>query len=167
MKLALFIMLGIFAAGYATIWVVIQLRSKSTAEPGDPAAGSPGPGWTQTAIGFVTNFFDTLGIGSFAPTTSIYKLLRLVPDELIPGTMNVGHTLPVVVQAFIYVSIIDVEPLTLILLITASVLGAWLGAGIVSGLPRRPIQIAALALGPLILKTLLRNTHWLAQQMKA
>jgi uncharacterized membrane protein YfcA len=142
LKVALFILLGLFAAGYATIWITTQIRSKATAGPGDPAAGTPRPGWTQTAIGFVTNFFDTLGIGSFAPTTSIYKLLRLVPDELIPGTMNVGHTLPVVVQAFIYISIIDVEPLTLSLMIAASILGAWLGAGIVSGLPRRPIQIA-------------------------
>jgi uncharacterized membrane protein YfcA len=95
----------------------------------------------QAAIGFITNFFDTLGIGSFAPTTAIFKLTRMVPDELIPGTMNVGHTLPVVVQAFIYISIIEVDPLTLGLMIAAAVLGAWLGAGIVAGLPRRPIQI--------------------------
>ena len=54
------------------------------------------PGLLHTAIGFVTNFFDTLGIGSFATTTTIYKLRRLVPDERIPGTMLVGHTLPVV-----------------------------------------------------------------------
>jgi len=44
-------------------------------------AGLPSP--AQTAIGFVTNFFDTLGIGSYATTTSIYKLFRLVPDRLI------------------------------------------------------------------------------------
>ena len=45
----------------------------------------------EILIGFVTDFFDTLGIGSFAPTTAIYKLRRMVPDELIPGTLNVGH----------------------------------------------------------------------------
>ena len=46
----------------------------------------------ELVIGFVTDFFDTLGIGSFAPTTAIYKLRRIVPDELIPGTLNAGHT---------------------------------------------------------------------------
>src|SRR5262249_7081116 len=51
------------------------------------------PTLLQTAIGFVTAFFDTLGIGSFATTTSVYKLRNLVPVKLIPGTLNVGHTL--------------------------------------------------------------------------
>jgi hypothetical protein len=32
------------------------------------------PGLTHGAIGFITNFFDTLGIGSFATTTTTYKL---------------------------------------------------------------------------------------------
>ena len=141
MKLVLFILLGLFAASYIFIWIMAQIRAKESARPDDLSAGSARPTWIQSAIGFVTNFFDTLGIGSFAPTTTIYKLSRMVPDELIPGTMNVGHTLPVVVQAFIYISIIEVDPLTLVLMIAASVLGAWLGAGIVASLPRRPIQI--------------------------
>ena len=47
----------------------------------------------QTAIGFVTAFFDTLGIGSFATTTAVYKLRNMVPVKLIPGTLNVGHVL--------------------------------------------------------------------------
>jgi hypothetical protein len=57
------------------------------------------------------NFFDTLGIGSFAPTTAIFRLLRLVPDELIPGTLLVGHALPVVTQALFFVSAVSVDPL--------------------------------------------------------
>jgi len=50
-------------------------------------------------LGFITNFFDTLGIGSFAPTTAAFRARRLVRDELIPGTLNVGHTPPTIVQA--------------------------------------------------------------------
>ena len=102
-------------------------------------AGLPSP--VQTAIGFVTNFFDTLGIGSYATTTSIYKLFRLVPDRLIPGTLLVGHMWPTVAQAVIYIHIVKVEMTSLVLLITASVLGSWLGAGVVAGWPRRKIQI--------------------------
>ena len=94
----------------------------------------------QLALGFVTNFFDTLGIGSFAPTTAVFRARRLVADELIPGTLNVGHTPPTVIQAVIFVTAIRVDVLTLVLLIGASVLGAWIGAGIVSAWQRRRIQ---------------------------
>jgi uncharacterized membrane protein YfcA len=125
-------------------------------------AGWPKP--LETAIGFVTNFFDTLGIGSFAPTTSMFKLWRLVPDERIPGTLNVGHTLPTIVEAAIYITIISVVPLTLILLIAASVAGGWLGAGVVSRLPRRYVQIgmgvALLAAAALFIMSNLRGSYF-------
>ncbi len=95
----------------------------------------------QSAIGFVTAFFDTLGIGSFATTTAAYKLRELVPVKLIPGTLNVGHALATIAQAFIYTSIVPVDPTTLLLMIVAASAGAWLGAGVVVHWPRRKIQI--------------------------
>jgi len=91
-------------------------------------------------LGFITNFFDTLGIGSFAPTTAAFRARRLVSDELIPGTLNVGHTPPTIVQAVIYITVIAVDRLTLALLIAAAVVGAWFGAGIVSRWERRRVQ---------------------------
>lgn len=125
-------------------------------------AGWPKP--IETAIGFVTNFFDTLGIGSFATTTSMFKFWRLVPDERIPGTLNVGHTMPTIVEAAIYITIISVVPLTLIALIVAAIVGAWLGAGIVSRLPRRYVQIgmgvALLAAAALFILTNLRGSYF-------
>jgi uncharacterized membrane protein YfcA len=106
------------------------------------SAGAPRkPGLIQSATGFVTNFFDTLGVGSFAPTTSVFKLFRLVPDEKIPGTLNTGHALPTVAQALIFIAAVTVDPLTLITLIAAAVLGAFVGSGIVARLPRRAIQV--------------------------
>jgi uncharacterized membrane protein YfcA len=93
------------------------------------------------AVGFVTNFFDTLGIGSFAPTTSIFKLKRMVPDEHIPGTLNVGHALPTVAEALVFIAIVNVGMATLACLIAASVAGAWLGAGVVASWPRRKVQL--------------------------
>jgi uncharacterized membrane protein YfcA len=99
------------------------------------------PTWPQSAIGFVTAFFDTLGIGSFATTTTIFKLRQMVPVKLMPGTLNAGHTLPTITQAFIYTKIVPVDPATLVLMIVAAVLGSWLGAGIVVHWPRRKIQI--------------------------
>ncbi len=98
------------------------------------------PSWLELAIGFVTNFFDTLGIGSFATTTAAFKARRLVADEQIPGTLNVGHTIPTWAEAAIYITVVRVELVTLCALIAASVVGAWLGAGIVARWPRRTVQ---------------------------
>jgi len=96
--------------------------------------------WWHIAIGAITNFFDTLGIGSFATTTSMYRLWKLVEDQHIPGTLNIGHFLPTVVQALIYITIVEVQFQTLVLLIGAAVAGSWIGAAIVAGMPRATIQ---------------------------
>jgi uncharacterized membrane protein YfcA len=95
----------------------------------------------ELAIGAVTDFFDTLGVGSFATTTSLYKLGRIVPDENIPGTLNVGHAVPTFAEAFIFILVVEVDMTTLALMIAAATAGAWMGAGFVSHWPRRRIQI--------------------------
>jgi len=130
-KAILFIALGVIGGVYLVVWILDARRRR----------GDSRPSTMQLAIGFVTNFFDTLGIGSFAPTTSMFKLYGLVPDEKIPGTLNVGHSLPTIAQAFIFIAIVQVDMLTLASLIAASVAGAWLGAGVVASWPRRTVQI--------------------------
>ncbi len=98
------------------------------------------PSGVELATGFVTVFFDTLGIGSFATTTAIFRAMRLVPDELIPGTLNVGHTIESVLSAFVFINLVPVAPVTLISMVVASALGAWFGSGVVSQLPRQRIR---------------------------
>ena len=95
----------------------------------------------ELVIGLVTDFFDTLGIGSFAPTTAIYKLRRIVADELIPGTLNVGHSPAALAEGLILVTAIAVDPLLLATMVGSAAAGAWLGAGVVARLPRRAIQV--------------------------
>ncbi|MFZ5616846.1 MAG: sulfite exporter TauE/SafE family protein [Pseudomonadota bacterium] len=92
-------------------------------------------------IGAVTNFFDTLGIGSFAPTTALIKFFGLTSDEQIPGTLNVGHSLPTVTQAFIFISLVKVDITLLVACIVAAVAGALWGARIVSRMPIRAIRL--------------------------
>jgi uncharacterized membrane protein YfcA len=136
--LGLLVLLALFYIGR---WIVIERRAAG-AQAANAAAGAGfRPGLVQTLTGFVTNFFDTLGVGSFAPTTSVFKLFKLVPDEKIPGTLNTGHALPTVAQALIFIAAVSVDPLTLIALIAAAVAGAFVGSGIVAKLPRRAIQL--------------------------
>jgi len=135
MSLAARVLLGVLIAlalFYIARWIVLERRARR---------GAASPGVVHPLVGFVTNFFDTLGVGSFAPTTSIFKLMKLVPDERIPGTLNAGHALPTVAQALIFIAAVVVDPLTLVTMIAAAVVGAWLGAGIVARLPARGIQI--------------------------
>jgi uncharacterized membrane protein YfcA len=134
----LFIALAIFTAGFIFVWgKSIGWGSKLR----ESAPMSPANRLRDAGIGLITNFLDTLGIGSFATTTSLFRFWKLVPDEQIPGTLNVGHTLPSILQAFIYIAVVQVDVVTLILMISASIVGAWLGAGVVAKWPRRYIQI--------------------------
>jgi uncharacterized membrane protein YfcA len=91
--------------------------------------------------GFLTNLLDTLGIGSFAQQTAIFKFFKLVDDRIIPGTMNVGNTIPTVAEALIFMTVVKVEPLTLAAMSIAAPAGSVLGAGVVARMSRRKIQL--------------------------
>lgn len=98
--------------------------------------------WIKTSlIGFVVNFFDVLGIGAFAPQTALLKFTKQTEDRIIPGTMNVANTIPVLLQALIFITIIEVDPLTLILMLISAAAGAILGADIVSRMSERKIRL--------------------------
>lgn len=130
----LFVALAFLTLGFVAVWAFEVRKNPDTPDPGAPNA-------ERVAVGFFANFFDALGIGSFATSTTYFRLRKLVRDELIPGTLNVGHCLPTITQAFIGITLIEVDPLTLVLMIATAVAGAWVGAGVVSRLPRRAIQI--------------------------
>jgi uncharacterized membrane protein YfcA len=132
-KTTLLIVLGCVAAAFVGLWALALWKS-SRAERIRP---SP----YELLVGFITDFFDTLGIGSFATTTSLYRARGTIDDRVLPGTLNVGHTIPTIAQAFIYTKSIAVEPRTLVSMIVAAVAGALLGAPIVARWPRRKVQL--------------------------
>ena len=134
-RLILFVALGIVGALFLFSWS----RGLAAGRASGNGAGAPTP--LMGGIGFITNFFDTLGIGSYASTTAMFRLWKLVPDERIPGTLTLGHTVPTIIQAFIFTAIVQVEFTTLVSLIGASIAGAWLGAGVVAQWPKRNIQV--------------------------
>jgi uncharacterized membrane protein YfcA len=92
------------------------------------------------ALGAVTNFFDTLGIGSFAPSTAWMKLRKMAPDGYFPAILNSGHALPTVTQALCFIATVAVDPVLLLSCIVASCLGAFVGAPIVQRSPVRLVQ---------------------------
>jgi uncharacterized membrane protein YfcA len=152
------LLLGAIALGalayIARWWWLERARSADPVRPRKPR-------FSDLIVGFVTNFFDTLGIGCFAPTTAYYKLRSRMPDDEIPGTLNTGHALPAMTEALIFIAIVSVDMTTLVSMIAAAVLGAWLGVGIVSGLSRRAIQLGmggALMCAALLF--LMKNLDW-------
>jgi uncharacterized membrane protein YfcA len=91
-------------------------------------------------LGAVTNFFDTLGIGSFAPTTAWLKLRKMVPDRAIPAILNAGHCIPTIVQALVFIRLVQVDPVLLVCCIVAAVIGSVVGAYAVLRVSTRLVQ---------------------------
>jgi uncharacterized membrane protein YfcA len=125
--------LGLLTSLFGFYYLTDALRSRKGFSPA-PWAGLLG-------TGFVTNTLDALGVGSFALQTAVFKFFKLVDDRIIPGTMNVGNTIPTVTQAFLFMSIVAVDPMTLAAMSLAAPAGAALGAGVVSRMSRRKIQL--------------------------
>ena len=132
---ALFTALALFGVYY----LVVLARGLRTAK-------ADGVNLTPTPLGLgtgaVTNFFDTLGVGSFATTTSIFRATNHVADEKMPGTLNVGHTLPTITQAIVFTALFKtaIDTGTLVQMIIAAVAGAWVGARVFGGWSRPKVQ---------------------------
>jgi uncharacterized membrane protein YfcA len=131
-KTVILVAMWISAAGYSVWWYLHRLTRLRTNA-------------FSLAVGAVTNFFDTLGIGSYATTTAALRFRRSIRDADLPGTLNAGHCLPVIVQALIFIASVNVGAVTLFAMIAAAVFGAWIGASIVSGLPVRIVRFAMAA----------------------
>ncbi len=132
LKQALLLALGAFAL----LFFRIYWRALAAAR----ARESVVPTGRQLLIGAITNFFDTLGIGSFATTTAWIKLRRLVPDSFIPATLNAGHCLPTIAQALVFIKLVDVDPVLLAACIASAVAGSLVGEPVVVRLPVRIVQ---------------------------
>lgn len=134
MVTALYGVLGLFTAVFAFVFGKDVIDHKNDLEKE--------ASWVVSGlVGLVANFFDTLGIGSFAPTTAALRALKQIPDRIIPGTLNVSCTIPVIVEAFIFITVIEMDVTTLIALIASATVGSYVGAGIISKFDERKIQL--------------------------
>ena len=129
----IWISLAVLTIGYSIVFIKDFLKNKGNLEQ---------VSWLKAGlIGFVVNFFDVLGIGAFAPQTALLKFTKQTEDRLLPGTLNVANTIPVLIQAIIFITVIEVEPVTLVLMLISAAAGAILGAGIVSKLSENKIRL--------------------------
>ncbi|MCG2840146.1 sulfite exporter TauE/SafE family protein [Sandaracinobacter sp. RS1-74] len=131
MIVAVLLTLLALLAGFYAVQLVRTARARGEARPKPEGV----------AIGAVANFFDALGIGSFAPTTAYLRFRKLVPDSFLPAVLNAGHCLPTVAQGLVFIHLIQVDPILLVACIAASVVGAVIGAPIVLRLPVRTVQM--------------------------
>lgn len=115
---------------------------------------APGKWVPLAIIGCITNLLDTWGIGSYATTQAGFKFTKSSPDETIPGTLNVGDTFPVTLEAVLFFGFVDIDPMTLVLMIGAAILGAVIGAGIVCKWDLKTVRLG-LGAGLLILAIVL------------
>jgi uncharacterized membrane protein YfcA len=130
-RILLYAALVLVNVAFIATWIATAKRRHSHERP-----------WpSDVAIGFVTSFLDTLGIGSYAQMTALFKLRGDPADELIPGTLNVGSSIPVFFSTFLFVIAVTVDPVLLTCMVASAGAGAWLGAGVVSRMPRRGIQL--------------------------
>jgi uncharacterized membrane protein YfcA len=122
MLIALLVPIALATVAFAIILFRAALRQRAV------------PSFEALNLGEITNFFDTLGIGSFAPTTALFKFSKLVPDRLIPQTMLVGHGLPTLAEAIIFLILlgVSVDPVLLVGCMIAILMGGLLGAPLVT-----------------------------------
>jgi uncharacterized membrane protein YfcA len=143
-KIGLFAAIAVLSAVFFAQWLALARRRELRERPT----------WSDLAIGFLTNFGDALGIGSYATTTALYKFRGRPSDELIPGTLTVGSVAVGLAETVIFVTLITVDPTLLLAMVASATAGAWVGAGIVSRMRRRSIQLfmgAALLIAALFL----------------
>jgi uncharacterized membrane protein YfcA len=134
LRIIIFILLGVLGIGFLIYFIRDFIIHRKELEPE--------ANWIHCVIiGLVVNFFDAIGIGSFATSTAWLKISKQIKDKAIPGTMNVAFCIPVIAEGIFYIREVKVEPLTLFTLLAAASIGAFFGAGIVSRLAEQKIRL--------------------------
>lgn len=140
------IVLGLFVLASAVYFIIDLVKHKEELKGGKPIA--------LAIIGCITNLLDTWGIGSYATTQAGFKFTKSSEDITVPGTLNVGDTFPVTLEALLFFSFVDIDPLTLVTMIVAAIVGALVGAGIVCKWDLKMVRLG-LGVGLLILAIVL------------
>lgn len=134
------IILGILLLILIVSGLFINILAKDVITNKNEVIADPIPGIPLAISSFFIFFLSTFGVSDFAISTVIYRKLDWVSDKKLPGTLNAQGVIPLAVMSFAYITSIEVDVLTLLLLITAQVMGAYIGPRFVVKLPGDTIR---------------------------
>ena len=130
------VLMGSLLGLYGIVFLKDYNQAKSQNESSDISVAKVG------ILGWVANFFDTLGIGSFAIIVAANKFFKIgIKDKELPGFLNVGCCIPVMCEAFIFTTVIEVDSVTLFSMLIAAAVGSYVGAGIIAKMDEAKIQL--------------------------
>ncbi len=154
MLLALQVLFGVLVAGTGVGLIMDIAKNRM-----DELKNATGKQWASGfVVGIIANLLDTLGCGSYAPSTFMYKLFGQIDDINIPGTLNVGDTFPVIFEAFIFTASVECDPVFLWVMYICAAIGSFGFATIVTKWPRNKIRYAlGTVMIPLALIMLCKN----------
>jgi uncharacterized membrane protein YfcA len=100
----------------------------------------PGRLLVQAPVSFLLNFLSGFGVSDYVICTALYHKTGWAEPRKLPGTLNTQSTLPVLVFALAYLSSVQVDIRTLLPLLAADMLGAFLSPRLTMSLPVRRIR---------------------------
>jgi uncharacterized membrane protein YfcA len=86
-------------------------------------------------------FFSSFGISDFAISTILYRKMKLLTDRVLPGTLNTQCVMPVAAMALAFISVIEIDIVTLSVCIISQIIGAYFGPRFVVKLSLKSIRI--------------------------
>jgi uncharacterized membrane protein YfcA len=96
-------------------------------------------------IGLVSNFLDTIGIGSFAVIIAMRTMLGVMPDEVrLIGTMNIQAMVTALIQALIFLHFVPLDIVTLLVAVAMIALGGFLSGLVAVRIDKKLVHLIML-----------------------
>jgi uncharacterized membrane protein YfcA len=95
-----------------------------------------------SALAIIAFIADTIGVGSYAVVIAGTKFRKLLPDEWLPGLTNGAQLIPGIVESFLFLHVIHVQPTLLITLVVGACLGGIVGGLVFSRLNQHYLQVS-------------------------
>lgn len=107
--------------------------------------------------GIIAFIFDTIGVGSFAVNTALSQILKTFDDNEMPAVNNGAQVIPGMIESIFFITVINVELKTLLILVAGACIGGMIGGNIVSKLKKQTIRLAMVICFSLIIVLLIGN----------
>lgn len=92
--------------------------------------------------GILSFISDTLGMGSFAVNIALAKILGTFSDEELPAMNNGAQLIPGAIESLFFMQFVEVDLMTLVVLVLGTCIGGLLGGGIVARMGKQTVRLA-------------------------